>query len=74
MPLDLEKTRDTLNRLMDLLAAGAFPHALAPGDCGFCDYESVCGGVGPASERAKAKLASPPLDALRAFREMHDED
>src|SRR5262249_29143878 len=26
MPLDLEKTRDTLNRLMDLLAAGAFPH------------------------------------------------
>ena len=47
--------------------------ASPPEDCGFCDYESVCGGVGPASERAKAKLETAVRSTLRAFREMHDE-
>ena len=43
------------NRLMDLLAAGAFPHALAAGDCRFCDFESVCGGSGAASDARKSQ-------------------
>jgi ATP-dependent helicase/nuclease subunit B len=74
MPLDLEKTRAILNRLMDLLAAGAFPHAADPDDCAFCDFESVCGGITAASRRAKCKLATATLPALRAFREMHEEE
>ncbi|HEY2798460.1 MAG TPA: PD-(D/E)XK nuclease family protein [Thermoanaerobaculia bacterium] len=74
MPLDREKARETLNRLMDLLAAGAFPHAVDPGDCSFCDYESVCGGAGPASARSRCKLEASNLRELRAFREMHEEE
>jgi len=73
MPLDVEKTREILNRLMDLLAAGAFPHAPDPEDCAFCDFESVCGGAGAASARAKCKLETASSPALRAFREMHEE-
>ncbi len=73
MPLDMDKTRETLNRLMDLLAAGAFPHAVDPQDCAFCDYESVCGGAGAASARSRCKLEAADLPALRAFREMHEE-
>ena len=73
MPLDLEKTRDVLRRLMDLLAAGTFPHAIRPEDCSFCDFEAVCGGVSVAAARSRSKLEAATHPALRAFRELHDE-
>ena len=59
--------------LRSLLAAGAFPHAVDPDDCAFCDYGSVCGGVRLAAERSKCKLEATELPALRAFREIHEE-
>lgn len=69
--LDPDATRDVLGRLLDLLAAGAFPHSDAEEDCRFCDYETVCGGARRARARAKAKLAKATLPALRAFEEIH---
>jgi RecB family exonuclease len=73
MALDFGQTRDVLNRLMDLLAAGTFPHAADPDDCSFCDFEAICGGGAAAASRAKAKLEGAPLPALKAFREIHGE-
>ncbi len=73
MTLDPEHTREVLTRLLDLLRAGAFPHAPDREDCRFCDYESVCGGPIAAARRAKAKLASATLPVLQAFREIHGE-
>ena len=61
-------------RLLDLLRAGLFPHAMAKDDCKYCDYESVCGGAFEAAGRSKAKLAGTTLPALAAFREIHEKD
>jgi ATP-dependent helicase/nuclease subunit B len=72
--LDADATRDVLGRLLDLLAAGAFPHSDAEEDCRFCDYETVCGGAREARERVKAKLAKATLPALQAFQEIHGRD
>ncbi len=73
MALDPKETREVLSRLLDLLRAGAFPHAVDKEDCRFCDYEAVCGGPIIAARRSKAKLAKTGLPALRAFREIHGE-
>ncbi|MEP6994542.1 MAG: PD-(D/E)XK nuclease family protein [Acidobacteriota bacterium] len=73
MALDLTETREVLARLLDLLRAGAFPHAAEKDDCRYCDYEAVCGGPIAAAKRAKAKLAKAGLPVLQAFREIHGE-
>ncbi len=73
MVLDLNETREVLARLLDLLRAGAFPHAADKDDCRYCDYETVCGGAFASAKRASAKLAKTSLPALRAFREIHGE-
>jgi len=73
MRLEPERTRDVLVRLLDLLRGGFFPHATGRDDCRYCDYESVCGGVGSATRRAEAKLAATSLPALSRFREIHEE-
>jgi RecB family exonuclease len=73
MALDPRATREVLGRLLDLLRAGAFPHAVGREDCRFCDYESVCGGSADAVRRAKVKLEKTGLPVLRAFREIHDD-
>ena len=72
--LDPGRTREVVRRLLDLLRAGAFPHAVDRDDCKFCDYEAVCGGEKVARERAKAKLAAARLPALQAFREIREAD
>lgn len=72
--LDLPRTREVTRRLLDLLRAGAFPHAVEKDDCKFCDYEAVCGGEKVARGRAKAKLAATRLPVLQAFREIHEPD
>ncbi len=72
--LDPPRTREVTRRLLDLLRAGAFPHAVEKDDCKFCDYESVCGGEKVARLRAQAKLAATQLPVLRAFREIHESD
>jgi ATP-dependent helicase/nuclease subunit B len=72
--LDPDATRDVLGRLLDLLAAGAFPHSDTEEDCRFCDYEAVCGGARGARDRVKAKLAKATLPALQAFQEIHGRD
>jgi ATP-dependent helicase/nuclease subunit B len=71
MTLDLGETREVLGRLLDLLRAGAFPHAPEKDDCRYCDYETVCGGPWTAGPRSKEKLARTTLPELRAFREIH---
>ncbi len=71
MTLDLDETREVLRRLLDLLRAGAFPHAPEKEDCRFCDYEAVCGGPLEAASRAKTKLEKSTMPVLRAFREIH---
>jgi ATP-dependent helicase/nuclease subunit B len=72
--LDPSRTREVTRRLLDLLRAGAFPHAVEKDDCRFCDYEEVCGGEKVARRRAQAKLAAAQLSVLRAFREIHESD
>ncbi len=72
--LDPSRTRDVTRRLLDLLRAGAFPHAVDKEDCKFCDYETVCGGERVARRRAQAKLAATRLPVLQAFREIHEPD
>lgn len=67
MPLEETETREVLNGLFDLLAEGAFPHALDKEDCRFCDYQSVCGGVERAAERAAAKAHEVAPPVLRQF-------
>lgn len=68
-PLNAAHTRETLNSLFDLLAAGAFPHTPKKEDCSICDFEKVCGGVDRATARAKDKLenesGNPVLDPYR---------
>ncbi len=73
MVLDPKETREVLLRLLDLLEAGAFPHAVDRDDCRYCDYESVCGGPIAAARRSDTKLAKTSLPVLRAFREIHGE-
>ena len=73
MALDLAETRDVLARLLNLLRAGAFPHAVQKDDCRYCDYEAVCGGPIAAAKRAKAKVAKTSLPVLRAFWDIHGE-
>lgn len=73
MVLDLKQTRDVLRRLLDLLRAGTFPHAVDRDDCRYCDYEAVCGGTSDATRRSATKLAKTGLPVLRAFREIHGE-
>jgi ATP-dependent helicase/nuclease subunit B len=73
MALDLAETRDVLTRLLDLLRAGAFPHAAEKDDCRYCDYETVCGGPFAAAARSRAKLETTTLPVLKAFREIHGE-
>ena len=70
--LDPAHTRLVTHRLLDLLRAGAFPHAVEKDDCKFCDYEAVCGGEKIARRRAKSKLAATRLPVLQAFREIHE--
>ena len=72
--LDPPRTREVTRRLLDLLRAGAFLHAVDKDDCKFCDYEAVCGGEKIARGRAKAKLAATALPVLKAFREIHEPD
>ena len=69
--LDADATRDVLQRLLDLLAAGVFPHSDSEDDCRFCDYETVCGGARRARERVEAKLAEGDPARLQAFQEIH---
>jgi ATP-dependent helicase/nuclease subunit B len=72
--LDPPRTREVTRRLLDLLRAGAFPHAIDKEDCKFCDYESVCGGEKVSRLRMQAKMAASQLPVLRAFREIHESD
>jgi ATP-dependent helicase/nuclease subunit B len=72
--LDPQRTREVTRRLLDLLRAGAFPHAVNKDDCKFCDYESVCGGEKVSRSRMQAKLAASQLPVLRTFREIHESD
>lgn len=71
LPLDVAETRDVLNALFDLLADGAFPHAVDPEDCRFCDFEAVCGGAERAAERARRKMGEVAPPVLRTFWRMH---
>ena len=72
--LDPLRTREVTGRLLDLLRAGAFPHAANKEDCRFCDYESVCGGEKVSRLRMQAKLGATQLPVLRTFREIHESD
>ena len=74
MDLDPALTRDVLTRLMDLLRAGAFPHATDEEDCRFCENSAVCGGAAAAAARSKPKLEKTTLPVLVAFREIHVEE
>ncbi|HTS03853.1 MAG TPA: PD-(D/E)XK nuclease family protein [Thermoanaerobaculia bacterium] len=59
----------TLADLLDLLAAGAFPHSTQKRDCEYCDFRMACGDPDLAARRSKAKCESgePLLEALRAL-------
>ena len=67
------RARDALTRLLDLTAAGMFPHATSDDDCRFCEFDSICGGAEGTSGRSKEKLAAAADPALVAFRELHEE-
>lgn len=67
LPIEAEKTRGVLNALLDLLAAGAFPHSPDPEDCRFCEYAPICGGRERAAQRSRAKLATTADPILRAW-------
>ncbi|HEX4441309.1 MAG TPA: PD-(D/E)XK nuclease family protein [Thermoanaerobaculia bacterium] len=71
--VDAAETRDALSRLLDLAAAGMFPHAVSGDDCRFCDYKLICGGAEEAAGRAAEKLAAAADGPLAAFREIHEE-
>jgi len=73
IPIDAAQTRDALSRLLDLAAAGLFPHAVSKEDCRFCEYAAICGGAEAAAARSKDKLAAATEPALVAFRELHEE-
>ena len=73
LPLDASRARDALTRLLDLTAAGMFPHATSDDDCRFCEFDSICGGAAGTAERSKEKLAAAEDAALVAFRELHEE-
>ena len=73
IPIDAAQTRDALSRLLDLAAAGLFPHAVSKEDCRFCEYAAICGGAEAAAARSKDKLAAATEPALLAFRELHEE-
>jgi RecB family exonuclease len=71
--IDAAETRDALSRLLGLVAAGMFPHAMSKDDCRFCDYAAICGSAEEAAERSKVKLLAADEAELVAFRELHDE-
>jgi hypothetical protein len=66
-------TRDTLGRLLDLTAAGMFPHTVSKDDCRFCDFGAICGGAEEASARSQEKLSAATEAALVRFRELGEE-
>ena len=70
---ELAPLSDVLTDLMDLLAAGALPHATDADSCKFCDYQRVCGGAAAAAADAKRKLKTPAGadDPLVAYRRLH---
>src|SRR5262249_33226593 len=65
--------RDALARLLDLAAAGLFPHAASKDDCRFCDFDAICGGAEHAAERSTEKLEAAVDGPLARFRELHRE-
>jgi RecB family exonuclease len=71
--VDAAETRDALSRLLDLAAAGLFPHAVSKEDCRFCEFDAICGGAERAAARGKAKLAAAVDAPLVRFRELHEE-
>jgi ATP-dependent helicase/nuclease subunit B len=71
--VDAGETRDALSRLLGLVAAGMFPHAMSKDDCRFCDYAAICGGAAEAAGRSREKLEAASEAELVAFRELHDE-
>ena len=71
--LDAAETRDTLSRLLDLTAAGVFPHATSKDDCRFCEFDAICGGAEEAAARGREKLTAAADALLVRFRELHEE-
>jgi ATP-dependent helicase/nuclease subunit B len=66
--VDPAATRDALGRLLDLAAAGLFPHTVSKDDCRFCEFDVICGGAEEASGRSKEKLSAATESALVRFR------
>jgi ATP-dependent helicase/nuclease subunit B len=71
--VDASETTNALSRLLGLVSAGMFPHAMSKDDCRFCDYAAICGGAEEAAARSKDKLFAAGDAELVAFRELHDE-
>jgi ATP-dependent helicase/nuclease subunit B len=59
-----------VERLCQLIAAGAFPATSSRDDCTFCDYQSVCGDVGAVTAVSQQLLARTDLVPLAPYREL----
>ena len=69
-----EETRETLNTVLDLLAAGAFPHSPdEDSDCFACRQLGVfCADKKEAAKTSRAKLRDATAPALAAWRRLRD--
>jgi hypothetical protein len=59
----LARVTTVLTDLRDVIASGAFVHAMDDAPCKFCDYQHACGHA--AQARATAKLNDPALEPYR---------
>ncbi len=70
-PDQLEPGKDVLNRLAKIASAGAF---LATNqhdkDCGFCEYQGICGDVAAVAAASARKLQSPANLILEPYAEL----
>ncbi len=65
---DPAELRTALDRLCEVLRAGAFLHGTdAKESCAFCPYESVCGGRSGAADAARRKFSTPGSAGLAAL-------
>jgi ATP-dependent helicase/nuclease subunit B len=69
-PAKLADAPNVLARLRELIARGAFPATNDPGDCGLCDYRSICRDIEVVTAQSASKLASPVNNVLQPFREL----
>ncbi|MFN2633568.1 MAG: PD-(D/E)XK nuclease family protein [Thermoanaerobaculia bacterium] len=69
-----EETRETLNTLFDLLAAGAFPHTPEKdSDCYACrDLSDFCPDKDEAGKNSKTKISKTSHPAIAAWRKLRD--